>query len=488
MQTTPRTLLTLALALASLGQAGHAANTEVAAIVGEATLVIGGARLWAEDGSVRAVNRGTPVRVGDRLETAAGGHVHLRFVDGGRLSIRPASRLQVESYSHTPDQPQQGAIKFRLDEGVARSITGAWGEAARERFRLNTPVAAIGVKGTDFIVSADANSTAATVYSGAIALTPLASGCGSSVGPCINGHERMLSADMAGHMLELTRNQVAPTLVAVAQPVLSRVVHSAEPASSGAGAGVSLVAAARPAESSAPEAPSIKVLGTENTGAHVIATYVPPAVTPPAPQPPEVTPPAPPAPAPAPLEPPIVIAPPPPPQVTDLTWMRYAWTPKSGDDDFSKTADQALHAGLEKIASTLSYTLYRNPVDAASTSAAWAAQIAAQPVVDFRLAHAGATLSPGDYLPAQNVNVLHGALRVDFARNLFATQLNLHNPSMGAQQIQASGNVTANGAFQATASNATLAGGLSGQLKDAGYTFEKPTAAGLLTGITLWGR
>ena len=243
-------LLAFACSLASLSAAAQAKSQSP--IVGEATLVIGGARLWAEDGSSQPVERGTPVRVGDRLETAAGGHVHLRFVDGGRLSIRPASRLQVESYSHTPGQPQLGAIKFRLDEGVARSITGAWGEAARERFRLNTPVAAIGVKGTDFIVRADADTTAATVYSGAIALTPLASGCGASVGPCINGHERMLSADMKGQMLELTRSQAAPTLVAVAEPVASSLgrvarLERATVTTSSSGDTIVIAAAPRPA-------------------------------------------------------------------------------------------------------------------------------------------------------------------------------------------------------------------------------------------------
>lgn len=50
----------------------------------------------------------------------------LRFVDGGRLSLRPASRLQMR-VTATPQQPQLGAIKFRLDEGVVRSITGSWG-------------------------------------------------------------------------------------------------------------------------------------------------------------------------------------------------------------------------------------------------------------------------------------------------------------------------------------------------------------------------
>ncbi len=121
-------------------------------MVGEATMVIGVAKLIAADGVERPVDRGTAIRVGDRIETGAGGHVHLRFVDGARLSVRPASRLQVENYSRASDGSALTAIKFRLDEGVVRSITGAWGEAERDRFRLNTPVAAIGVKGTAFVV------------------------------------------------------------------------------------------------------------------------------------------------------------------------------------------------------------------------------------------------------------------------------------------------------------------------------------------------
>jgi len=142
-------------------------------VVGEVTLLIGQAQLVGADDVVRTVERGQSVRAGDRIETREGGHVHVRFVDGGRLSVRPSSRLQIENYSHSATQPQGSAIKFRLDEGVIRSITGTWGEEARERFRLNTPMAAIGIKGTDFVVKSDANVTAASVYSGAILLAPL---------------------------------------------------------------------------------------------------------------------------------------------------------------------------------------------------------------------------------------------------------------------------------------------------------------------------
>ena len=157
----PAGLLAAALPLAAAAQ-------EVLPIIGEATMVIGTAKLASVDGAARLVERGTPIRIGDRVETEAGGHVHVRFVDGGRLSVRPLSRLQVENYSHSAQQPAQTAIRFRLDEGVVRSITGSWGEAARDRFRLNTPVAAIGVKGTDFIVKSDAEKTSASVYTGAI--------------------------------------------------------------------------------------------------------------------------------------------------------------------------------------------------------------------------------------------------------------------------------------------------------------------------------
>lgn len=118
---------------------------------------------------------------------------------------------------------------------MIRSITGAWGEAARERFRLNTPMAAVGIKGTDFVVRSDANSTAASVYAGAIILAPL-SDCGAAVGSCQNGSEKLLSADMKGIMLELTRQQGSPQFVTAVD-----LLASARRPSAGTGVATSTV-------------------------------------------------------------------------------------------------------------------------------------------------------------------------------------------------------------------------------------------------------
>ena len=489
MHAISHTTLAIALALSGLGQAAHAASTG-AAIVGEATMVIGNARLWGEDGSTRPVNRGAPVRVGDRIETEAGGHVHLRFVDGARLSVRPASRLQIESYSHTPAQPQLGAIKFRLDEGVVRSITGAWGEAARERFRLNTPVAAIGVKGTDFLVRSDANSTAASVYTGAITVTPLTNGCTTSVGPCLNGNEKLLSEDMRGQMLALDRQHTVPTLVPAIE-VLARNHGNRAPSASAATATAAadapvIVAAATPdkplaLESTAHNEPgTTKNLVNEARAAAVVAA-APAEPAPRPPEPPTVQPP-PPAPPPTvtpPVEPPVVVL---PPQVTQLAVVRYNWTPKASTDTFTYQFEQAVAAGLERAGGTTNYVFFRQP---SAPGAILAPQDAS---ASFRLAESTAHLAVARTGKTETVNVHQGSLNVDFTRATFATLLALSSPTLGGDFVSASGTVASNGALKSTEGNASVGGVLSLDGRDAAYAFEKAHAAGTLRGVTLWGR
>lgn len=171
-----------------------------------------------------------------------------------------------------------------------------------------------------------------------------------------------------------------------------------------------------------------------------------------------------------------------------LAWTRYAWTPRGPEGDISATLSEALQIGAEKVSGSMYYHLYRLPVDATAMATAWADQVAKAPIVSFRLTQASASLSPGNFQPVQSVNVQGGSLSVDFGRSQFATLLNLDNPAMGQQQINASGAITPQGVFQGVSGNANVAGGLSGSLHDAGYTFDKTLPAGTLTGATLWRR
>ena len=436
----------LAVALAACGFAGlcMAQAPAETPIVGEATLVIGVAKVYAPDGTARAVERGTSIRVGDRVETEAGGHVHFRFVDGGRLSIRPSSRLQVESYSHSGDQPALTAIKFRLDEGVVRSITGAWGQAARDRFRLNTPVAAIGVKGTDFIVKSEADKTTASVYTGAIVLSPLTAGCMATLGPCRSGREKLLSDEMKGQMIELGRQQASPQLVPLVDLLAQRrAAPMAETAS-------------KPDKSLSTEAVgqdigSDKALVNEARSAGVIVAGNASA---PAPQP-------------------VV--------VSQLAWGRWDVASVAGDV-LSKTLDEATENGRRASVANGTYGLFR---PAPSNNALLQVNEAA---ANFRLAGGAAQFVSTVGRPTESVSVDGGSLSVDFSRATFATHLNVSNPTIGANTLQANGLVSPNGILLGQTGNAYVAGALTLDGKEAGYLFGKAFSAGNLSGITLWGR
>lgn len=482
--------------------------------VGQATLVIGQARIVGLDGTMTPAQVGTPVRVGDKIETQAGGHVYLRFVDGANLSVRPMSRMWIESYSHHPQQPQLGAIKFKLEEGVARSITGAWGEAARDRFRLNTPVAAIGVRGTDFTVRSDPERTTATVYTGAIVFAPLSNGCAQTVGPCQTSAATLLSGDMRGQMLELaSRDNAMPLLVAnttsvrAARPTPVAAVELV--ASLGKAVMPDSVEARHDTNTS-----TIKTIGAETRGVAVAQMEVPAPPTPvpvPMPEPPahlptptpEPTPPPvaqTPAPIPdvpvavAPAEPPPPITPMGPPEVKQLAWAKFPWTPSpnADADAFLIAFTQAATAGLERVGSDGAYALMRLPTSQGTTSMSTGStpthNIPSDTIVNFRLAQATAHLLPERWLAPQSVAVLGGNFQVDFSRAMFQTSLALQNNQIGYQSIQSSGDILANGNLKATSGDASLFGVLTTDRQEAAYAFEKLIPAGALRGVTLWGR
>ena len=116
-------------ALAALFIASVAAPAVAAAdarnAVGTVSLVVGEARVVSADGAKHSIRRGITVRPGDRVETALGGHVHIRFIDDALVSVRPSSRLVIEEYQYDPARVAESQVRFRLETGVARAISGA---------------------------------------------------------------------------------------------------------------------------------------------------------------------------------------------------------------------------------------------------------------------------------------------------------------------------------------------------------------------------
>lgn len=419
------------------GMAGAAQAQAQADIVGEVLTAIGSGRIISGVGQTQAAARGVGVRAGDRVETAVGGHVHIRFVDGALVSVRPLSRLHIEDYRNG-DAQSSAAIKFRLEEGVMRSVTGAWGEARRDHFRLNTPIAAIGIKGTDFVVRADAASTLASVATGAIVMAPLEGACAQALGPCSGENAVQLSADMRGMMLEMrapsgvTAPQLVPAVDLLARAGGGMVVYSGKNVVGQVGGEITQ------------KIPVGDTSATLQTDSALTDVDLRPASKP-------------------------------------LVWLHNAAGWNIPANSISQRYDAALAVGRTPVVGNFFITLYRDET-VVPTYAPYGTAVA------FNLASGSASYVPSKGAGlGQNVDISGATLNVDFARATFATRMDLASPAFGQTEFAASGSVGANGLFANQQSGQTIAGALSTDGREAGYQFAKTLPGGVVSGITLWG-
>lgn len=169
--------------------------------VGRVLFSIGDARLGADGARLR---KDDTIAVGQVVLTGANGHVHIRFVDDAFVSVRPNSKLTIEHYRYDEYDGKNNQVRFSLSQGVARLITGKAGQAAKDNFRLNTPVAAIGIRGTDFLVQATEAVTRIAVQQGAVVAAPFSELCTrDALGPCGGRLSAQLTGSISGSYLEV---------------------------------------------------------------------------------------------------------------------------------------------------------------------------------------------------------------------------------------------------------------------------------------------
>lgn len=155
-------LLTLALLLA-------AAPLWASAPVGSVVLARGDATAVAPDGTSRALTRRDEVLEGDTLVTGPAAALQVRFDDGGVLSLRGDTRIEVAVYRSGRPADGPDRVFLRALQGAIRAITGAIAQEDPSSFEVETPVASIGIRGTHFeAVQETANSWVFGVWDGGI--------------------------------------------------------------------------------------------------------------------------------------------------------------------------------------------------------------------------------------------------------------------------------------------------------------------------------
>ena len=106
----------------------------------------------------------------ERVETAAKGALHLKFLDDTEFRLGSGSSAVLDQFIYNPST-KTGVFVSSIVKGAFRVITGKMNKTG---FRIFTPVAVIGVRGTDFYITVGlAGLTTVSVLSGLVTITPL---------------------------------------------------------------------------------------------------------------------------------------------------------------------------------------------------------------------------------------------------------------------------------------------------------------------------
>jgi hypothetical protein len=338
--------------------------------------------------------------------------------------------FKIVEYRFDKENPSASVVRFHLDHGIVRSISGKAAAASKDKFRLNTPLAAIGVKGTDFVVESAFGRVNAVVNQGAIVLAPLDGQCrADGIGPCSSLASRELSAAMKGMAITFSASMTNPQLLPLGQ--LKGSDLSAVPLAPSVDATNSNSGKAQQTQSDVKAFSSID---------QILKKTAPD---------------------------------------NSLVWGRWgqakdqdALTFSFGDAMKSRvvTVGDGYFFLFRKESSSLNFLNYD------------------QGLVNFNLQSSHAFyVDPVNQ--TYSAAVAAGNLGINFSTRDFATSMQLRSPQAADQALQSSGKVTADGIFVSNAGSGKVAGALSLDTRQAGFLFSQPTVGGgAYRGATTWGR
>lgn len=122
-------------------------TTYSAELFGTVDAMYGTASMSDTSGVDGRVYVGQQIFSGQTLNTLEDGEVHVVTVDGGFIALRPNTVFRVDEYKANGDSSDK--IFMSLFKGALRSITGWIGKHNTSAYRITTPNATLGIRGTD---------------------------------------------------------------------------------------------------------------------------------------------------------------------------------------------------------------------------------------------------------------------------------------------------------------------------------------------------
>jgi hypothetical protein len=454
--------LALGALLGALAMCAPVAWAHPSAPIGRISLAIGEVYRVGPDGQRAVLQVGDALREQDRLVTGANALLMVMFVDQARLSLRADTEVLIRHYRIDP----AGAatqLDMELVRGTVRQISGEAARRQPERYRLNTPIATIGVRGTDFLARASSSKVETYVHEGTIVVLPPTDQCRvdcpvlafSSAGDA----RRYLQVLPSG---TIERAHVPPEDVERLFGIRAATSREREPVANSGRSGPA--AGVQGTSSSLPVIMPLIFADPQATG----GTRLPeshPTVSVPAAAPV----------APVFVAPDITLAPLP----TTLVWGRFN-EPLQIPLTLVLSYDQARQGRHVTVGELSQYALWRSGGAGTITPA-----LTGQATFSLSAAQAFYRTTAG----TEVATVGSARLTADFDLARFSTTLFMSTATGVSTTLTATGLINDEGLFLSLAPDGSqrVAGAFSRNGVEAGYLFNKIVGNGVFQGVTLWG-
>ena len=145
MKTNFRIFAGIILIVALMSTVAYAAEDSSGMVVASRGEVIA-----LSNGGSRELKQGDFIYKNDEIITSSKSFAVLQFVDGAKVTVRPDSTLIIEQYLYAGNENDEATLN--LVSGGLRVITGAMAKTNPENYKVRTPVALMGVRGTEFSI------------------------------------------------------------------------------------------------------------------------------------------------------------------------------------------------------------------------------------------------------------------------------------------------------------------------------------------------
>ena len=130
----------------------------LAADAGSIQQITGNVTITNTENVARKATTRDKILAGDTITTDAKSEMLIKLADDSTIALRPNTRFQLTEYKY--DRANTDSTVVTLLRGTARMITGLIAKRVPANYRVSTPTATIGVRGTDFEVAVLPEDTA----------------------------------------------------------------------------------------------------------------------------------------------------------------------------------------------------------------------------------------------------------------------------------------------------------------------------------------